>query len=200
MTEKIKNILFSSRGKLIIGAIIAVIIVVIIVLIQINNSEDKVETIAATPEEITQQEEADNMPIMNGDEYRREIPQNIVVPDMETKLTAAQKKEIALPKIVTPAAPGVDTSFRSFDIKADKGLFTPNKIIANLGDTIRINFTAVDKTYDVVFPSYDMQQTAKKGQTKILQFQAVAEGSFLYYCDSCGGDTSKTKGNIIIVK
>jgi hypothetical protein len=32
-----------------------------------------------------------------------------------------------------------------------------------------------------------MKQTAKKGEGKVLEFQAVTEGKFLFYCDACGG-------------
>ena len=134
------------------------------------------------------------------DKFRTEVPTNIVVPSKTTKLTEAEKKEIAIPIVVMPAAPGTESSFRSFDIKAEAGIFTPNKIIVKLGDTVHINFTAIDKDYDIVFPSYGMKQSAKKGQTKILEFQASNEGSFLYYCEICGGEQSTTKGNVIIVK
>jgi hypothetical protein len=43
-----------------------------------------------------------------------------------------------------------------------------------------------------------MKQTADKGQTKALEFQAVNSGKFTYYCDLCGGLTSKTIGYIIV--
>lgn len=134
------------------------------------------------------------------DKYREEVPTNIVVPDQNTVLTEEEKKITAVPTVVTAAAPGVDAQFRSFDIKAENGIFTPSKIIARVGDTVHINFTAVDKAYDIIFPSYNMKQTAKQGQTKILEFQAVSDGSFLYYCESCGGESSSAKGNIVIAK
>jgi len=105
-----------------------------------------------------------------------------------------------LPTVVAPAAPGVESNYRSFDIKAEEGKFIPNKIIANQGDTVHINFTAVDKGYDIIFPSYGMKQIAKIGQTKVLEFQALSDGSFLYYCEVCGGADSLATGQIIVVK
>jgi heme/copper-type cytochrome/quinol oxidase subunit 2 len=202
------NFANDKKIKIIMAAMALVILVLIIILaipkkntptiVDTNNTEEttttntKVETntvgtIRATTTEIK-------------DKFRAEVPKNIVIPTQETKLTEAEKKEIALPTVVMPAAPGVESSFRSFDIKAEGGVFTPNKIIARLGDTVHINFTAVDKDYDIMFPSYNMRQTAKQGQTKVLEFQAVSEGSFLYYCNKCGGEQSTTKGNIIIAK
>lgn len=136
----------------------------------------------------------------DNDPFRQEAPVITRIPDANEILPAAQQKEIAVPTVVVPAAPGVDSKFRNFDITAEGGKFIPEKIIVQVGDTVHINFTAVDKDYDITFPSYNMKQTAKQGQTKILEFQAVQDGSFLYYCESCGGAEGMTKGNIIIVK
>jgi plastocyanin len=124
----------------------------------------------------------------------------VKVPGMNENLTEAEKEVIAVPSIVTPAAPGASASFRSFSISGDGGRFVPAEIIARLNDIVHVNFTAVDKDYDIVFPSYGMRQAAKKGETKILEFQAVSEGSYTYYCDSCGGAKSPASGKIIVVK
>lgn len=136
----------------------------------------------------------------DNDPFRQEAPVITRIPDANEVLPAAQQKEIAVPTVVVPAAPGVDSKFRNFDITAENGNFIPEKIIVQVGDTVHINFAAVDKDYDITFPSYNMKQIAKQGQTKILEFQAVQDGSFLYYCESCGGAEGTTKGNIIIVK
>jgi hypothetical protein len=134
------------------------------------------------------------------DQFRAEVPVNIKVPELSEVLTVEQKKEIAVPTIVTPAAPGSSAQFRNFNIIAEGGKYTPLKVIGRVGDTIHINFTAVDKDYDIVFPSYNMKTTALKGQTKILEFQAIQEGNFTYYCEMCGGPDGPTKGNIILTK
>ena len=195
-----------QRTKIILAAVAVIILVVIIVLVMpkktavktpVNNAQTGEQT--TTDNGAISGTETATTTVVK-DKYREEVPANIVVPDKDTKLTEAEKKEIALPTVVTPAAPGVDAQFRSFDIKGEGGVFTPSKIIARLGDTVHVNFTAVDKDYDIVFPSYNMKQTAKKGQTKILEFQAVSEGSYLYYCEACGGSASTAKGNIIVAK
>jgi plastocyanin len=147
---------------------------------------DYEEIVAMTPEE--------------KDEFRAEVPVDTIVPDVNTQLTVEQQKEIALPTVVVPAAPGASSKFRNFKISAEAGAFVPTKVIANVGDTVHIDFTAVDQAYDIVFPSYNMMQTANPGETKILEFQALQEGSFTYYCSACGGPESGPKGNIIIVK
>jgi len=133
------------------------------------------------------------------DKFRAEVPVNIVVPGVDTELTAEQQKEIAIPVVVVPAAPGSTSKFRNFKISAENDIFTPNKVIANVGDTIHIDFTAVDKAYDIAFPSYNMKQSAVQGQTRILEFKARQEGSFTYYCPSCGGPAAGPTGQIIVV-
>lgn len=196
-----------TKQIIIVSAIVVVALIVILALPK--KQATKAPVVDNTTGTTTQEEVAVTTPgtdltatgtTVVKDKFREEVPVNIVVPTKETVLTEAEKKVIALPTVVVPAAPGVESSFRSFDIKAEGGVFTPSRIIGRVGDTIHINFTAVDKAYDIVFPSYNMKQTAKQGQTKILEFQAVSEGSFTYYCDSCGGPTSATKGSIVIAK
>ncbi|MHB8842878.1 MAG: cupredoxin domain-containing protein, partial [Candidatus Aquicultor sp.] len=95
--------------------------------------------------------------------------------------------------------PGSLSSTLSFNIKAEGGKFIPSKIIGRSGDTMIINFTAVDNNYSIVFPSYNMRQVAKKGETKMLGFHTSETGSFTYYCDICGANTTAT-GTIIVTK
>jgi plastocyanin len=130
-------------------------------------------------------------------ETREEVPENIQVPDLNSQV---EDDSIAVPIGVTDAAPGVKAQLRVFNISAEGGLFKPSTVIANKGDTVHINFTAVDKSYDMVLPDYGMKQTADKGETKVFEFQAVMTGKFTYYCDSCGGLDSQTKGYIIIAE
>lgn len=126
-----------------------------------------------------------------------EVPTNITVPDQNTASTSVSK-DVAIPTVSIPAAPGVSAQLRTFNITAQKEKFTPSTVIAYTGDTIHINFTAVDREYDITFPDYNMKQTAQKGQTKILEFQAQATGKFTYYCELCGGLKSSALGYIIV--
>lgn len=125
---------------------------------------------------------------------RAEAPKNVKIPEAGEEAAEG----VAVPVSVTQAAPGVSAKFRLFTILAENDLFDPSTVIVKIGDTVHINFTAVDKTYDITFPDYGMKQTATKGQTKILEFQAVSDGKFTYYCSSCGGINSKTIGYIIV--
>lgn len=127
---------------------------------------------------------------------RKLVPENIKVPEMGVTST---NPEIAVPRNVAPAAPGVDAKGRFYEITAENNKYTPSEVIVNQGDTVNIKFTAKGKGYDITFPDYGMKQTAKDGETKTLEFQAINPGKFLYYCESCGGMDGDTKGYFIIV-
>ncbi len=124
------------------------------------------------------------------------VPAGTVAPSVGATSTP---KGVAVPTVVTPAAPGATTQLRVFNISADKGVFTPSTVIANEGDTVHINFTAVDKTYDITVPDFGLKQTAAKGETKVLEFGATQSGKFTYYCASCGNSATSPNGYIIIV-
>lgn len=192
-----------KKTWLIIGIVIALILIIIVVLtfkkktptVSIINTPQVEQTKAPVVSEVVK---ATGTTMQ--DQFRIETPKDIKVPEVNEKLTEEQKKEIAVPVVVVPASQGITSQFRSFNIKAENNQYIPSKVIGRVGDTIHINFTAVDKDYDIIFPSYNMKQTAKKGETRVLEFQAIKEGDFTYYCELCGGVTGQTKGNIIITK
>lgn len=192
----------SRKNLLIVGLIIIVALLVAIVLLKPAQKPANISNGTETNNQVQTNEPAtpQNVTASQQDQFRNEVPADVKVPSVNEKLTDAQKKEIAVPTVVTPAAPGVTTQFRSFNISGDQGKFFPSKIIGRMGDTMHINFTASDKDYDIVFPSYNMKATARKGETKVLEFQAVQEGDFTFYCQLCGGLTSGTTGHVIITK
>lgn len=189
-----------NRNKKIIIILVIMIILTALVIVLVSSRQQP--AVVNEPVIIPEIPATTFVPSSNvpADKFREPVPANTKVPEMNTKLTPAEKEKIAIPNLVTSAAPGVSSNFRSFDVSANGGKFLPAEVIAHVGDIVHVNFTAVDKAYDVVFPSYGMHQQIKQGEKKVLEFQAVAEGSFTYFCDSCGGPTSATKGKIIIVK
>jgi len=126
---------------------------------------------------------------------KEEVPEEIEVPEMGATNTPS---EVAVPETVAEAAPGVKAKFRRFEIKAEKGIYTPSIVVINKGDTVHIDFTAVDKKYDFVIPDYGLRQVADAGQTKIIEFQAIEKGKFLFYSELYGGAQGKMKGYIIV--
>ena len=171
-----------QKNIFIIGGIIIVFLIVIGVYFQ--SEKENGESVISGQEGIS------------GSKTAFSVPEGTVVPEQGEE---GISEEVAIPVNVTNAAPDVEAKFRSFDISAENDKFVPSNIIVNLGDTVHIDFTAVDKSYDITFPDYGMKQVSQKGETKILEFQAVEEGKFAYYCESCGGLDSTTKGYIFIV-
>ncbi|MFZ4648217.1 MAG: cupredoxin domain-containing protein [Patescibacteria group bacterium] len=190
-----------EKKVLIVVGVVVLLTASVLLFTSLNKKQIKVVVAPPTSQEPVVVQKPIVIPQVQGtkDHFREEVPANTKVPEMNEKLTVAQAEKTAVPGVVTPAAPGSDSNFRSFEIRAEGGKFTPNEIIARKNDIVHISFTAVDKAYDIVFPSYGMSQQAKQGQKKNLEFQALSSGSFSYYCDSCGGMSSQAKGKIIIV-
>jgi len=126
---------------------------------------------------------------------RQEAPKNIVIPEPNSK---PQNGNVAVPQSSSPAAPGVtDKQLRTFNISGKSGQYAPSEIIVGQNDNVIINFKAEDNTYDIVFPDYGLKQTAKKGETKVVAFQATTDGQFKFYCESfC--PSGKMEGTLIV--
>jgi heme/copper-type cytochrome/quinol oxidase subunit 2 len=177
-----------SKKNILTIIIVLVIIILAIVLINSKSESPVKQEEKNFEEEIISEEQ--------GSLTKQEVPENITVPELnETPVD----ENVAVPLTVSQAAPGVTAMLRRFEIKAENDEFSPSEIIVNQNDTIHIDFTAVDKEYDMTLPDYGMKAVAAKGETKVFEFQAVGSGKFLYYCDSCGGIESKTQGHITIL-
>ena len=88
---------------------------------------------------------------------------------------------------MAPASPTGSAKLRIFSLSIDSNKFSQNIIAVNLGDTVHINITAVDGSYDFYQPDYGLKAILVRGQTKPAEFQATAAGRFTFYCQSCGG-------------
>ncbi|MFA5163045.1 MAG: cupredoxin domain-containing protein [Patescibacteria group bacterium] len=193
--------IFNQKMFLAMGVVLAVFLI-ILVIVDISRRSGKEAAKKVYPETTDKSTEL-VIPVGRTETepspFRAEVPANTVVPEMDSDPKKITDKEIVVPTYVAPAAPGIESKFRIFDIKGEDNAYNPSKIIARVGDTVHVNFTAVDKDYDIIFPDYSMSQQAKMGQTKVLEFQALQEGDFLYYCQACGGPNSTAVGHIIIV-
>ena len=132
--------------------------------------------------------------------YSTSVLENVKVPNKTDKNTTSTKeieKNIAIPEVQTQAAPGVEAELRKFSVKAENNVFMPNKIIVYKGDTVHIEFSAVDKDYDFSIPAvYGISRQVKKGNKAPLEFQAYQEGQFDIICKLCG---DKKMGTLIVV-
>ena len=105
--------------------------------------------------------------------------------------------ELTEPVIEAPAAPGVEASFRKFNMTISRSGYDPSQIVVNQGDTVSISLTASGGEYDITLPDLGLYQSVAEGQKKTLEFQTGTVGTFTYECrDMCPGST--IQGQIIV--
>lgn len=112
---------------------------------------------------------------------------------------------LAVPVSVNDAAYGSQNKIRTFEITASGGSLSANQIIVNVNDEVGIRFTAQDADYDLSFPDFGVSQQAAKGETKLLDFQAVSSGVYTFDCSLCKSQSTQTLGGktgqgILLVK
>lgn len=135
-------------------------------------------------------------PATNASSTVQEVSSDVKVPDADAADVA---KDVAVPKVVSDAAPGVEAKFRAFDVKVENGSFSPSTIIVRQGDTANIKFTAVDRDYDFVQPDYGLSSKLLRGKTQLIEFAGVNPGKFTFYCSSCGGPSKGPIGYVVVV-
>lgn len=123
------------------------------------------------------------------------VTENIAVPDTSSNVSA----DVAKPTIVTPAAPGVTSKFRSFPISVSGNNFSPKEVIVNIGDTVNLKITAADKDYDFYQPDNGLSMPLPKGVPKTVEFQATGAFKYTFYCKSCGGPDKGPVGYVTVV-
>lgn len=119
----------------------------------------------------------------------------IKVPEKNEQLN---DKNVAIPQEVIQAAPQVDSKLRIFEIKGENKKILPNEFRAYQNDILSIKLTAVDQNYDFYLEGYNLEIQAKKGETKIIEFQALNIGQYNFFCFLCSSK-DKPAGKVIIV-
>ncbi len=119
---------------------------------------------------------------------------NIEIPNVNSQVGSDVAKPTEVKEVGTN-----DVSERDFSVVLDRDAVTPQKVIVKLLDIVTINFSAVDKSYDMTQPDNGLSWTVPKGGAKSLQFQGSTPGQFTFYCVSCGGPDKGPVGYIVVV-
>ena len=127
---------------------------------------------------------------------RTAVPANVVVPD---KSAATALADVAIPVVQSIGDPSGTVSYRSFNISIQNGTFSPDTVIVKQGDTVNLELAAIDAAYGFTQPDYGFNVAIAKGKTQTIQFQALQNGNFTFYCASCGGPAQGPVGHIIVV-
>jgi heme/copper-type cytochrome/quinol oxidase subunit 2 len=119
-----------------------------------------------------------------------------VVPN---KGAANAPANVAVPVVQAAGNPAGSVDYRSFNISIRGGTFSPDTVIVKQGDTVNLEFTAVDAAYAFTQPDYGFNTPIAEGKPQTIQFQALQTGNFAFYCASCGGPSKGPVGHIIIM-
>ena len=115
---------------------------------------------------------------------REPAPSGVVVPEQGA---TGVSENVAVPLLTMPSAPRASTQFRKFALRAEGEKFFPDTIIANVGDIIRINISAVDGDYDFIQPDYGLKALITKGSVGVVEFSPWIDGKYMFFCEQCGG-------------
>jgi len=81
-----------------------------------------------------------------------------------------------------------ESKFVELHLNASTYNFTPNKLVANLGDNVTIFLHALDRIHGFYLEGYDISQTMCNEHDFSISFIANKVGTFLFRCDepACG--------------
>jgi len=72
---------------------------------------------------------------------------------------------------------------REIAVSARRYEFTPDRIVVNQNDLVKIDFTAEDIPHSFTIDAYRIAKRAGAGQTVTFEFRADQAGTFPYYCN-----------------
>lgn len=95
---------------------------------------------------------------------------------------------------------GLDTKSRFFDLSATRSGFSPEIITVKAGDTVYIDFVAIDEDYDLDIPYLGNYFTrVEKGKTKQLPFDVRTSGTFVFQCRDYCPSSGPIKGSLVVL-
>jgi hypothetical protein len=87
-----------------------------------------------------------------------------------------------------------------FDLKVSNSGFNPNTITVKKGDSLQVDFTAVDGDYDLDFPYLGAYfSVVRRGVTKRLPLDTSLAGTFTFGCRDFCPDSGKIQGRLIVL-
>jgi cytochrome c oxidase subunit 2 len=88
---------------------------------------------------------------------------------------------------------------KTFEVKAERYKFTPDRITVNEGDTVIIKAIAIDKNHGLGIKAFNIKETLPKGTWVTIEFSADKKGEFTIRCTKfCGWKHFWMKGKLIV--
>ena len=109
---------------------------------------------------------------------------------------------LSVAKAETPASnnPNSDAKIKFFDLRASKSGFSVPAFVVTQGDSLSIDFTAVDGDYDLDIPYLGAYFSAvKQGETKKLPIDTSAVGTFVIECRSHCPASGQIKTSLVVL-
>lgn len=104
------------------------------------------------------------------------------------------------PMITPPLSGTVVNGVRVVEVKAKRYEFTPDTIVVNQGERVRLECRSLDVLHALQIKAYKINTKVRPGMTQDVTFTATKSGTFPFNCSmDCGSGHSKMKG-ILIVK
>lgn len=104
-------------------------------------------------------------------------------------------------RVLKPEGDKGTTTIREYEVKFEKGSFTPKTLIITSGGRIQINFKSVDEEFDVLFPApIGAYLKVKKGETAVMGLDVPEErkGQYVFTCRDVCPQGNKPVGIFVI--
>jgi len=88
---------------------------------------------------------------------------------------------------------------REVEVKAFQYGFSPDPIVVNKGEKLRLKMTSMDVTHGIWIKEYKINVTLPPKETKTIEFIVDKEGEFVLYCSVfCGPGHGHMHGKLIV--
>jgi cytochrome c oxidase subunit 2 len=106
---------------------------------------------------------------------------------------------LSLPASVAAQIPAAG-SVKEFDLTASRFTFTPNRIVVNQGDTVRIRIHSADVKHGFAIKEFKIEQIVPSGgETVTVEFVASQPGTFRFACSEyCGTGHEGMNGALVV--
>lgn len=107
---------------------------------------------------------------------------------------------LSLPQSAAAQAPAAG-SVKEFDLTAGRFSFTPNRIVVNQGDTVRIRIHSADVKHGFAIEAFHVEQVVPSGGEPVtIEFVASQPGTFKFECSEYCGTGHEGMGGVLIVQ
>lgn len=104
-------------------------------------------------------------------------------------------------KVITKNVTGRKESVTVYNITAENWTYKPGLLVVKKGEQVNLNFTAVDRDYDLeIAAPIGAYVSVKKGEMMTIGFGADRVGTYEIRCQKICPDGKDMKGELVIIK